>query len=83
MQLGELATAVEHSINLKPRTHGQLQAGHRQHRCHTPLDLTRSQKVCGTAQEHYYKCHSTGGAEFQEMLLQASLRPRKSCGMGK
>ncbi|NXX51699.1 NFKB2 factor, partial [Tricholaema leucomelas] len=45
MQLGELATAVEHSINLKPRAHGQLQAGHRQHRCHTPLDLTRSQKV--------------------------------------
>ncbi|XP_064000894.1 nuclear factor NF-kappa-B p100 subunit isoform X2 [Pogoniulus pusillus] len=45
MQLGELATAVEHSINLKPRAHGQLQTGHRQHRCHTPLDLTRSQKV--------------------------------------
>ncbi|XP_054238578.1 nuclear factor NF-kappa-B p100 subunit [Indicator indicator] len=45
MQLGELATAVEHSINPKPLTHGQLQAGHRQHRCHTPLDLTRSQKV--------------------------------------
>ncbi|KFV65174.1 Nuclear factor NF-kappa-B p100 subunit, partial [Dryobates pubescens] len=44
MQLGELATAVEHS-NPKPLTHGQLQAGHRQHRCHTPLDLTRSQKV--------------------------------------
>ncbi|NXF88350.1 NFKB2 factor, partial [Eubucco bourcierii] len=44
-QLGELATAVEHSINLKPLAQGQLQAGHRQHRCHTPLDLTRSQKV--------------------------------------
>ncbi|XP_067995840.1 nuclear factor NF-kappa-B p100 subunit isoform X2 [Melanerpes formicivorus] len=44
MQLGELATAVEHS-NSKPFAHGQLQAGHRQHRCHTPLDLTRSQKV--------------------------------------
>ncbi|NXP70234.1 NFKB2 factor, partial [Ramphastos sulfuratus] len=45
MQLGELATAAEHSVNLKPLAHGQLQAGHRQHRCHTPLDLTRSQKV--------------------------------------
>ncbi|NXG42683.1 NFKB2 factor, partial [Psilopogon haemacephalus] len=45
MQVGDLATAVEHSVNPKPLTHGQLQAGHREHRCHTALDLTHSQKV--------------------------------------
>ncbi|NXI46570.1 NFKB2 factor, partial [Galbula dea] len=43
MELGEQAPAVEHGTNPKPPAHRQ--AGHRQHRCHTPLDLTRSQKV--------------------------------------
>ncbi|KAF1617162.1 UNVERIFIED_CONTAM: hypothetical protein FQV16_0012909, partial [Eudyptes robustus] len=45
MELGEPAPAVEHGPNPKPPVQGHGQAGHRQHRCHTPLDLTRSQKV--------------------------------------
>ncbi|KAF1504105.1 hypothetical protein FQV17_0008482, partial [Megadyptes antipodes antipodes] len=45
MELGEPAPAVEHGPNPKPPAQGHGQAGHRQHRCHTPLDLTRSQKV--------------------------------------
>ncbi|KFW65979.1 Nuclear factor NF-kappa-B p100 subunit, partial [Pygoscelis adeliae] len=45
MELGEPAPAVEHGTNPKPPAQGHGQAGHRQHRCHTPLDLTRSQKV--------------------------------------
>ncbi|XP_076194734.1 nuclear factor NF-kappa-B p100 subunit [Aptenodytes patagonicus] len=45
MELGEPAPAVVHSTNPKPPAQGHGQAGHRQHRCHTPLDLTRSQKV--------------------------------------
>ncbi|NWI30991.1 NFKB2 factor, partial [Sula dactylatra] len=45
MELGELAPAVEHSTNPEPPAQGHGQAGHRQRRCHTPLDLTRSQKV--------------------------------------
>ncbi|KAF1506648.1 hypothetical protein FQV18_0005067, partial [Eudyptula minor novaehollandiae] len=45
MELGEPAPAVEHGTNPKPPAQVHGQAGHRQHRCHTPLDLTRSQKV--------------------------------------
>ncbi|XP_074963692.1 nuclear factor NF-kappa-B p100 subunit isoform X2 [Phalacrocorax aristotelis] len=45
MELGELAPAVEHSTNPEPPAQGHGQAGHRHRRCHTPLDLTRSQKV--------------------------------------
>lgn len=45
MDLGEPAPAAEHSTNSKLSTQGQWQAGHRQRRCHTSLDLTRSQKV--------------------------------------
>ncbi|KAF1665296.1 hypothetical protein FQA23_0011797, partial [Aptenodytes patagonicus] len=45
MELGEPAPAVVHGTNPKPPAQGHGQAGHRQHRCHTPLDLTRSQKV--------------------------------------
>lgn len=48
MELGEPAPAVEHGTNPKPPAQVHGQAGHRQHRCHTPLDLTRSQKVGGT-----------------------------------
>ncbi|NXT87045.1 NFKB2 factor, partial [Anhinga rufa] len=43
MELGELAPAVEHSTNPEPPAQGHV--GHRQRRCHTPLDLTQSQKV--------------------------------------
>ncbi|XP_064319735.1 nuclear factor NF-kappa-B p100 subunit isoform X1 [Phalacrocorax carbo] len=45
MELGELAPAAEHSTNPEPPAQGHGQAGHRHRRCHTPLDLTRSQKV--------------------------------------
>ncbi|XP_068875590.1 nuclear factor NF-kappa-B p100 subunit isoform X2 [Aphelocoma coerulescens] len=45
MDLGEPAPAAEHSTNPKLLTQGHWQAGHRQRRCHTSLDLTRSQKV--------------------------------------
>ncbi|NXK86193.1 NFKB2 factor, partial [Formicarius rufipectus] len=45
MELGEPALAVEHSTSPKLPTQGHWQAGHRQRRCHTSLDLTRSQKV--------------------------------------
>ncbi|NXA30349.1 NFKB2 factor, partial [Ibidorhyncha struthersii] len=49
MELGEPAPAVDRSTNPEPPTQGQGQghgqAGHRQRRCHTALDLTRSQKV--------------------------------------
>ncbi|NWW86211.1 NFKB2 factor, partial [Rhynochetos jubatus] len=45
MELGEPALAVEHGTDTKPPAQGRGQAGYRQHRCHTPLDLTRSQKV--------------------------------------
>ncbi|NXG76619.1 NFKB2 factor, partial [Baryphthengus martii] len=44
MELGEPALAMKHGTTPTP-LHGQGQAGHRQRRCHTPLDLTRSQKV--------------------------------------
>ncbi|KFO92924.1 Nuclear factor NF-kappa-B p100 subunit, partial [Buceros rhinoceros silvestris] len=37
--------AMEHGTNPTAPAHGQGQAGHRQRHCHTPLDLTRSQKV--------------------------------------
>uniref|UniRef100_A0A8B9G430 Nuclear factor kappa B subunit 2 n=1 Tax=Amazona collaria TaxID=241587 RepID=A0A8B9G430_9PSIT len=47
MELGELPPAVEHSTNPEPPVQGHGQAGHRLRRCHAPLDLTRSQKVCG------------------------------------
>ncbi|NWV00297.1 NFKB2 factor, partial [Upupa epops] len=39
MELGESA------VECGPKPPAQGQAGHRQRRCHTPLDLTRSQKV--------------------------------------
>ncbi|NXX23961.1 NFKB2 factor, partial [Podargus strigoides] len=45
MELGEPATAMECGTNPKPPTQEHGQAGHRQRRCHTPLDLTQSQKV--------------------------------------
>ncbi|NXH14230.1 NFKB2 factor, partial [Bucco capensis] len=45
MELGDLEPAVEHRSKPKPPAHEQREAGHRQHRCHTPLDLTQSQKV--------------------------------------
>lgn len=47
MELGELPPAVERSTNPEPPAQGHGQAGHRLRRCHAPLDLTRSQKVCG------------------------------------
>ncbi|NXW28615.1 NFKB2 factor, partial [Phaetusa simplex] len=45
MELGEPAPAVECSTSPERPAQGHGQAGHRQRRCHTPLDLTRSQKV--------------------------------------
>uniref|UniRef100_A0A8C8BDI4 Nuclear factor kappa B subunit 2 n=1 Tax=Otus sunia TaxID=257818 RepID=A0A8C8BDI4_9STRI len=45
MELGEPVPAMEHSTNPEPTAQGHGQAGHRQRHCHTPLDLTRSQKV--------------------------------------
>ncbi|XP_074763415.1 nuclear factor NF-kappa-B p100 subunit isoform X2 [Athene noctua] len=45
MELGEPAPAMEHSTNSEPAAQGHGQTGHRQRHCHTPLDLTRSQKV--------------------------------------
>ncbi|NXL62943.1 NFKB2 factor, partial [Chordeiles acutipennis] len=45
MELGEPAPAGECHTNPKPLVQGHGQAGHRQRHCHTPLDLTRSQKV--------------------------------------
>ncbi|NWQ95298.1 NFKB2 factor, partial [Burhinus bistriatus] len=45
MELGEPAPAMEHGTNPEPPAQGHGQAGHKQRRCHTPLDLTRSQKV--------------------------------------
>ncbi|KFQ14452.1 Nuclear factor NF-kappa-B p100 subunit, partial [Leptosomus discolor] len=47
MELGEPSPATERSTNPEPPAQGHGQAGHRQRRCHTPLDLTRSQKVHG------------------------------------
>uniref|UniRef100_A0A8U8CDF7 Uncharacterized protein n=1 Tax=Geospiza parvula TaxID=87175 RepID=A0A8U8CDF7_GEOPR len=48
-----------------------------QRRCHTSLDLTRSQKVCGTAGQTHWGSfcagHGMDGAEFQEMLLSGCL----------
>ncbi|XP_010117024.1 PREDICTED: nuclear factor NF-kappa-B p100 subunit-like, partial [Chlamydotis macqueenii] len=41
---GEPALAVERGTNPESPMQGHGQAGHRQRRCHTPLDLTRSQK---------------------------------------
>ncbi|NXF42721.1 NFKB2 factor, partial [Oceanites oceanicus] len=43
MELGE--PAMERGTNPEPPAQGHGQAGHRHRRCHTPLDLTRSQKV--------------------------------------
>ncbi|NXN43615.1 NFKB2 factor, partial [Rhinoptilus africanus] len=45
MELGEPAPAPECSPSPEPPAQGRGQAGHRQRRCHTPLDLTQSQKV--------------------------------------
>ncbi|NXJ77391.1 NFKB2 factor, partial [Trogon melanurus] len=45
MEVGEPALAVEHGTNPECTVQGHGQAGNRQRRCHTPLDLTRSQKV--------------------------------------
>ncbi|XP_051474372.1 nuclear factor NF-kappa-B p100 subunit isoform X2 [Apus apus] len=45
MELGELAPALEQGSDPQPPAQGHGQAGHRQRRCHTPLDLTQSQKV--------------------------------------
>ncbi|NWY50026.1 NFKB2 factor, partial [Chionis minor] len=45
MELGHPAPAVERGTNPEPPVQGHGQAGHRHHRCHTPLDLTQSQKV--------------------------------------
>uniref|UniRef100_A0A8C0FT35 Nuclear factor kappa B subunit 2 n=1 Tax=Bubo bubo TaxID=30461 RepID=A0A8C0FT35_BUBBB len=45
MELGEPAPAMEHSSKAELAAQGHGQAGHRQRHCHTPLDLTRSQKV--------------------------------------
>lgn len=68
MDLGEPALASEHSTSSKLSTQGHWQAGHRQRRCHTSLDLTRSQKVCGTAGQTLWESfcagHGMDGAEF-------------------
>lgn len=73
MDLGEPAVAAEHSTSSRLSTQGHWQAGHRQRRCHTSLDLTRSQKVsAAVGQTHWEWCcagHGMDGAEFQEMLL--------------
>ncbi|KAM7102034.1 nuclear factor NF-kappa-B p100 subunit isoform 1-T1 [Ciconia maguari] len=45
MELGEPALAAERGTNPEPPVQVHGQAGHRQRRCHMPLDLTRSQKV--------------------------------------
>ncbi|KAM6090179.1 nuclear factor NF-kappa-B p100 subunit isoform 1-T1 [Theristicus caerulescens] len=45
MELEEPAPAVERGSTPEPPAQGHGQAGHRHRRCHTPLDLTRSQKV--------------------------------------
>ncbi|XP_065700093.1 nuclear factor NF-kappa-B p100 subunit [Patagioenas fasciata] len=45
MDLGEPSPAMECDTNPEPPAQGHRQAGHRQRRCHMPLDLTRSQKV--------------------------------------
>lgn len=75
MELGEPAPAMERGTNPEPPTQGHGQAGHRQRRCHTALDLTRSQKVRGAGvqtppRDHFFGegGHSTDGAELQEML---------------
>lgn len=60
MDLGEPALAAEHSTNSKLSTQGHWQAGHRQRRCHTSLDLTRSQKVCDTAGQTHWECFCAG-----------------------
>ncbi|NXL07726.1 NFKB2 factor, partial [Mesembrinibis cayennensis] len=45
MELEEPAPAVERGSTPEPPVQEHGQAGHRHRRCHTPLDLTRSQKV--------------------------------------
>ncbi|KFP84727.1 Nuclear factor NF-kappa-B p100 subunit, partial [Acanthisitta chloris] len=79
MELGEPAPAVEHSTSPTSPTHGQGQAGHRQRRCHTSLDLTRSQKVIGavrqTSWEHFRGGSSMDGAELQKMHLSHAYAP--------
>ncbi|NXP50526.1 NFKB2 factor, partial [Heliornis fulica] len=45
MELGEPTAETDRATNPEPPAQGHGQAGHRQCRCHTPLDLTRSQKV--------------------------------------
>lgn len=51
MDLGEPSPAVERGTNPEPPAQGHRQAGHRQRRCQMPLDLTRSQKVCGAVEQ--------------------------------
>uniref|UniRef100_A0A803VS01 Nuclear factor kappa B subunit 2 n=1 Tax=Ficedula albicollis TaxID=59894 RepID=A0A803VS01_FICAL len=48
------------SANSKLSTQGPWQAGHRQRRCHTSLDLTRSQKVCATAGQAHWERSCAG-----------------------
>uniref|UniRef100_A0A8C5TIK6 Nuclear factor kappa B subunit 2 n=1 Tax=Malurus cyaneus samueli TaxID=2593467 RepID=A0A8C5TIK6_9PASS len=71
MELGEPALTAEHSPNPRLPTQGHCQAGHRQRRCHTSLDLTRSQKVCGTHLSHPGKVLSLDSEVLQglEQLL--------------
>lgn len=90
MELGEPAPAIEHSTNREPPVQEHGQAGHRQRRCHMPLDLTRSQKVRGmagqTPWERFHGGHSTDGEEPQEMLLRGCLCPsvsQESHGVGR
>ncbi|NXX57135.1 NFKB2 factor, partial [Scopus umbretta] len=45
MELGEPVPAMERGTKPESPMQGHGQAGHRHRRCHTPLDLTRSQKV--------------------------------------
>ncbi|KAK4820902.1 hypothetical protein QYF61_008134 [Mycteria americana] len=84
MELGEPALAVERGTNPEPPVQVHGQAGRRQRRCHTPLDLTRSQKVRGTGGpnpwERFHGGYIREGAELQEMLLQGCLCPTMSWG---
>lgn len=76
MELGDPAPAMEDGTNPEPPVQRHGQAGHRQRLCHTPLDLTRSQKVRGAVGQTLWErfCggpqrHSTDEAELQEVLL--------------
>ncbi|KFO71050.1 Nuclear factor NF-kappa-B p100 subunit, partial [Cuculus canorus] len=68
----EQELAMECSPNPQPPAQEHRQTGQRQRRCHTPLDLTRSQKVCRVSILQEGLCRGRGkrGAELLEMLLQ-------------